>query len=106
MHNNISSNMRSSKHNKNYNNKNQLDTLLNKIKNNAFNSIKKRSLHNKKIKLKNQNMNYINLTRNSHILNKASLGFIINYTNSNITKEKGIILNNYKSNDYYESRKK
>ena len=103
-YNNISSNMRSSKHNKNYNNKNQLDTLLNKIKNNAFNSIKKRSLHNKKIKLKNQNMNYINLTRNSHILNKASLGFIINYTNSNITKEKGIILNNYKSNDYYESR--
>ena len=103
-YNNISSNMRSSKHNINCNNKNQLDTLLNKIKNNAFNSIKKRSLHNKKIKLKNQNMNYMNLTRNSHFLNKASLGFISNYTNSNMTKEKGVTLNNYKSNDYYESR--
>ena len=108
-YNNISNNMRSSKNNKsknniNYNNKNQLDTLLNKIKNNAFNSIKKRSLHSKKIKLKNQNMNYMNLTRNSHILNKASLGFIINYTNSNMTKEKGFTSNNFKSHDYYELR--
>ena len=108
-YNNISSNMRSSKNNNsknniNYSNKNHLDSLLNKIKNNAFNSIKKRSLHNKKIKLKNQNMNYMNLTRNSHLLNKASFGLISNYTNSNMTKEKGITLNNYKSNDYYESR--
>ena len=87
--------------NNNTNNKDkfQLESIINKIQANAFNSIKKMASRNKKILLKKDSKNSFNITRNSNTknniyMNKNSyFGLTSNFTNSNIKYENGIIPN-------------
>ena len=102
--------------NKNYtNNKNQIDSLINKMQINAFNSMKKMVENNKqKIFLKNENKNYLKLTRNSNYnINKIGLFGLTSYiTNSNqnemptFNKNNNNINNNIKTKIRLRSNKK
>ena len=94
-------NINMNNNNTNNKDKNQLESIINKIQANAFNSIKKMASRNKKILLKKDSKNSINITRNSNTnnniyMNKNSyFGLTSNFTNSNIKYENGIIPNLY-----------
>ena len=97
----LSKNTNLNNNNTNNKDKNQLESIINKIQANAFNSIKKMASRNKKILLKKDSKNSINITRNSNTnnnlyMNKNSyFGLTSNFTNSNIKNENGIIPNLY-----------
>ena len=89
--------------NRNHINQNIIDSLINKIKNNAINSTKKKSLSKPKLSL-TKHKNYINITRNANNMNKIGLLSLKNtYINSNNSKQNITNSNktykNYSNND-------